>query len=624
MSKTTDNFSKLTYTADPYGYLRRKTSKVRIGNVALGNANPIRVLASTFTDTLDTVATAAYIKRLMNFGCEIVKVATPSIESVSSLNSIQMSLWSKKIQVSILADVNSNIDTALEAIEWFDALHITSNNLIPSQIEEKFAPLVRRCKELDRSLEIGPSLGTLENNPEKAVEAALDLAFIARKYDFHSIMFSFTGNTPTTLVQAYRLLSAKFYTLDWDYPILLKMTGEDSTKIGLIKNTAFIGSLLEDGIGDAIQVSLGGKPKSELELAFRIARRYTPIQPYLLKKAGVNHQLGDNNFDQMLPQMTVEDDTPVVVATSRTNPSTNKYHFLLDMKLSKLANNGLYQIASLPDYRDPYHYTRRQSSVVQVGNVKIGGDNPPAIIAMLNLESIKELATTKASIVPDIFVVNDFSDEVKQLRSEQIIKIPLISAVQSQEEVYRALEAGADGIMFCLDLVGQIGGELDELENILKALTNSSMPLFLTSTHNAGQSWGSYDYWPNFDEAKQLVEAVELCYRYNIVKLILGIYTYNSAWSIQNYRLLIALMQERGWKHPIHLIAPDIFTAVVKECLIDASISIGSLIVDGIGDSLQLDYLPKNDYFHQEPLTSPQKARLALNILQGFGFSKVG
>lgn len=164
---------------------------------------------------------------------------------------------------------------------------------------------------------------------------------------------------------------------------------------------------------------------------------------------------------------------------------------------------------------------------------------------------------------------------------------------------------------------------MPELESILEVIakpelkTLPSLPLFIISTHNAGQSWGSYDYWPSFFEAYQSVEAVELCYNYGVTNLVLGIYNYNSAWNIQNNRLLAALLQEHGWTPPIHLIAPDIY-GEEDDCLIDGSISLGSLLADGFGDSIQLDYLPKLNYSPERALNSFQKTHLAFNILQRF------
>src|SRR5438874_5015001 len=292
------------YLQNPYAYRRRKTREVMVGKVGVGGNNPIRVQSMTTTQTKDVEATLAQTIRLVEAGCEIVRITTPTSNDARALGEIKRRLLDMGMDVPLVADIHFSPAAAMEAALYADKVRINPGNFADEKrfnvreytdeqyeaelqrIEEKFKPVVLRCQERGISVRIGTNHGSLSDRimnrfgdtPEGMVESAIEFAAISRKYDYHDLIFSMKASNPKVMIAAYRLLVARLDALGWNYPLHLGVTEAGNAEDGRIKSAIGIGSLLEDGIGDTIRVSLTEEPEEEVPVAFALAHRYREDQ----------------------------------------------------------------------------------------------------------------------------------------------------------------------------------------------------------------------------------------------------------------------------------------------------------------------------------------------------------
>ena len=291
---------QLPYVADLYAYRRRKTRTVMVGDVGVGGDNPIRVQSMTTTLTKDIEATVAQAERLVQAGCEIVRITTPTPADARCLGPIREGLAQRGIRVPLVADIHFNPLAAMAAADFADKVRVNPGNYVDSRkfaireytdaqyeeelerIEARFAPLVLKCKERGIAMRIGTNHGSLSDRvmnrfgdtPEGMVESALEFVRICEKYDYQDIILSMKASNPKVMIAAYRLLAARMARLGMEYPFHLGVTEAGNAEDGRIKSAIGIGSLLEDGIGDTIRVSLTEEPEAEVPVAFAIAGRY--------------------------------------------------------------------------------------------------------------------------------------------------------------------------------------------------------------------------------------------------------------------------------------------------------------------------------------------------------------
>ncbi len=291
---------QLPYLPDLYAYRRRQTRQVMVGNVGVGGDNPIRVQSMTTSLTKDIDATVAETERLVAVGCEIVRITTPTPADARCLGPIKAKLASRGIAVPLVADIHFNPMAALAAAEFADKVRINPGNYTDSRkfaireysdaqydeelerVEERFTPLVLRCKEGGVAMRIGTNHGSLSDRimnrfgdtPEGMVESALEFVRICEKHDYRDIILSMKASNPKIMIAAYRLLAARMAELGMDYPFHLGVTEAGNGEDGRIKSAVGIGSLLEDGIGDTIRVSLTEDSEQEIPVAYALAGRY--------------------------------------------------------------------------------------------------------------------------------------------------------------------------------------------------------------------------------------------------------------------------------------------------------------------------------------------------------------
>ena len=285
----------MNYCENPYEYERRVTREVMVGRVGIGGANPIRVQSMITCDTMDTEASIAQTIELAQVGCEIVRITAPTVKDAANLQNIVRGLRERGCEVPIVADIHFKPEAAMEAARWVEKVRINPGNYADSKkfkileytdeqyaaelerIRQRFSPLVKLCKELGRAMRIGTNHGSLSDRimnrygdtPLGMVESALEFARIARDLDYHAFVFSMKSSNPKVMIAAYRLLVARLREEgeDWNYPIHLGVTEAGEGEDARIKSAIGIGSLLRDGIGDTIRVSLTEDSIHEIPVA---------------------------------------------------------------------------------------------------------------------------------------------------------------------------------------------------------------------------------------------------------------------------------------------------------------------------------------------------------------------
>lgn len=327
-------------------YKRLKTREVRVGDLHIGGNHPIRIQTMTTTDTMDTDATVAQCIRCIEAGAELVRITAPSKKEAENLRNIKQILNDKGYHTPLVADIHFTPNAAEIAAQIVEKVRVNPGNYVDKKkfdfieytdeqyaaeierIRQRFTPLVRICKEHGTAMRIGTNHGSLSDRimsrygdtPIGMVESAMEFLRIARDEDYHQIILSMKSSNPQVMVQAYRLL-VKQMTEEFGecYPLHLGVTEAGDGEDGRIKSAIGIGTLLEDGIGDTIRVSLTEDPEFEIPVCRDIVSRYTERS---------NHQPIEN------------------------------------LKKNKLPYN-------------PFEYKKRDSSTIK----NIGGEHPPIVVA---------------------------------------------------------------------------------------------------------------------------------------------------------------------------------------------------------------------------------------------------
>jgi (E)-4-hydroxy-3-methylbut-2-enyl-diphosphate synthase len=292
----------MKFCANPFVYQRRRTREVKVGNVGVGGNNPIRVQSMITCDTMDTEMSIQQTIELANVGCEIVRITAPTVKDARNLEHIVRGLRECGCEVPIVADIHFKPEAAMEAAKWVDKVRINPGNYADSKkfvireysdeqytaelnrIRERFTPLVDLCKKRRIAMRIGTNHGSLSDRilnrygdtPLGMVESALEFARIARDLEYHDFIFSMKASNPKVMIAAYRLLVARLNELgpDWNYPVHLGVTEAGEGEDARIKSAIGIGSLLADGIGDTIRVSLTEDSPQEIPVAQELVRLF--------------------------------------------------------------------------------------------------------------------------------------------------------------------------------------------------------------------------------------------------------------------------------------------------------------------------------------------------------------
>jgi (E)-4-hydroxy-3-methylbut-2-enyl-diphosphate synthase len=366
----------MKYCDSPYAFRRRPTREVVVGDpdrggVIIGGQHPVVMQSMLTCDTMDTAACVQQTLELVAVGCQIVRITAPTTKDAANLRTIVAELRARGCLVPIVADIHFKPEAAMEAVKWVEKVRVNPGNYADkkkfavreydddqyleemARIEESFGPLVLECKRLGRALRIGTNHGSLSDRilnrygdtPIGMVESALEFARICRRHAFHNFVFSMKASNPKVMIECYRLLVAKLDALgpDWNYPLHLGVTEAGEGEDGRIKSAIGIGSLLADGLGDTIRVSLTEDSPREIPVCrdlitqipalasalegaeFGVPRAAFPFDPFTFTRRptpdielGLGMRCGGEqtvrvvvtraNFDQVAPKIRPKDD----------------------------------------------------------------------------------------------------------------------------------------------------------------------------------------------------------------------------------------------------------------------------------------------------------------------------
>jgi len=583
----------VSYVPDLFHYNRRKTRVVYVGDVAVGGDNPIRLQSMTTTPTTDVDATVAQSVRLVNAGCEIVRITAPTLNDARALGQIKKALLAKGIKTPLVADIHFNPECAMEAANHVEKVRVNPGNYADSKIfktkeysdseyqaeiqrvEERFTPLVLKLKALGRSLRIGSNHGSLSDrlmnrygdSPEGMVESALEFVRICEKNNYYDIILSMKSSNPKVMIAAYRLLAARMAQENMDYPFHLGVTEAGYGEDGRIKSAIGIGSLLNDGIGDTIRVSLTEDPEFEIPVAQQIAAAYQPSA----EARGLR---------------TEEKNSGLGARASELGPSFSHVESF-------------------------YHYARRPTRALQIGPFKIGGDNVVRVIndfspwvdsfpdgksvAIALLELIQERLTAGKETLPEILVWT----------------LATSSDVQKLMDCRKALGDGTASIAFLgrfktPALASQAIGAIDlaycsderALDDFIKIAQTARKPLLLevSQTPESGLT-----------PAHELLRQIQRCEQAGYTEVLLSFNLPKPSELIAHARHVIAELNKTSKTYPFHVRVTG--NPSFSDLRIDASIGFGSLFCDGIGDTAQTG----------RGVDPNQDLALVYNVLQGAG-----
>ena len=300
------NQNQKPYCENILQFKRFPTREVLIGSLGLGGDNPIRVQSMTTADTMNTDLSVEESIRMIDAGCEIVRLTAPSKKEAENLKEIKSQLIAKGKNTPLVADIHFTPNAAEIAADYVEKIRVNPGNYADKKkfeeidytdssyqqelerIEEKFTPLVLKCKALGRAMRIGTNHGSLSDRilsrygdtPEGMVESAMEFIRICRKNDYHSLVISMKASNTLVMVQAYRLLVATMKENGMDYPLHLGVTEAGDGEDGRIKSAVGIGALLEDGLGDTIRVSLTEDSEYEIPVAKKLLQKFENIDSF--------------------------------------------------------------------------------------------------------------------------------------------------------------------------------------------------------------------------------------------------------------------------------------------------------------------------------------------------------
>jgi len=421
-------------------YKRRKTIEVKIGNTPLGGNNPIRVQSMTTCDTMDTDCTVKQTIRMVEAGCEYVRITAPGIREAENFKRIKQQLLSQGISTPLVADIHYTPNAALEAAKHVEKVRINPGNYVDKKrfetleytddsyqqeidrIKEKFIPLIKQCKKYNTALRIGTNHGSLSDRilsrygdtPMGMVESALEFVRICEEENFFQIVLSMKSSNTRVMVQAYRLLVNKLEEEGLKpYPLHLGVTEAGDGEDGRIKSSVGIGTLLEDGLGDTIRVSLTEDPELEMPVAAAMVRRY-------------------NNHKQKLPTVPVYSKSPFEYTARETHSVLDFGGDASPRVVANFANQEIKNIESL--YSIGYRYiqaTDKWISLDTAADYIYLGKNKLKIELPSGLKAILDFAiwnNTSATNSYPIFTLSEYKQAT--LRHSELnflaIQLPLV------------------------------------------------------------------------------------------------------------------------------------------------------------------------------------------------------
>jgi (E)-4-hydroxy-3-methylbut-2-enyl-diphosphate synthase len=558
----------LPYCPSSFAYARRQTHVVMIGDVGVGGSNPIRVQSMTTTRTQDIGATVAQAERLVKAGCEIVRITAPTVQDAKAIGEIRRQLRAHGVLVPLVADIHFSPAAAMEAANHVEKVRINPGNFADSRqfavreytdieydqelerIEQRFTPLVERCKALGIAMRVGTNHGSLSDRimnrfgdtPLGMVESALEFLRICQKNGYVDVILSMKASNPKVMIQAYRLLVARMDELGMTFPLHLGVTEAGNDEDGRIKSAVGIGSLLDDGLGDTIRVSLTEEPEAEIPVAVRLAAPYQSGKPRTFVRGPVPAEA-----------------------------------------------------------RDPFSFARRLSTPVEGGTWNVGGVGTIRVLRQIasdagSIERAAQLASGARPGAPA-------PDALEVAVADATGLSQLASLAGQLTETGVAVAAQLNGSPAEFDAVGEptslvhwASSHEAPPDQMIASVASHQRALLLETPVDAETSEVGVDRLVGW--ARQATTAG--------VTPALALSAPDASTTIRAYRLLAARLAQASLACPLHLVAPA--ETNPYERLLRASVALGSLLCDGIGDSVEV-----------RGGDDPSAVRLAFNVLQATG-----
>ncbi len=535
------------------------TREVKVGDVGIGGTNPIRIQSMTTSDTQDTNTTVKQILDLTEAGCEIVRVTVPSMADAENLINIRAELKKVHCRTPIVADIHFTPTVAMKVVDFVEKVRINPGNFADkkkfavreytdaeykeelNRIADIFIPLVRRCKELGVAMRIGTNHGSLSDRimnrygdtPAGMCESALEFIRIAESEGFYDLVVSMKSSNPIVMVEAYRLLASKFLDHDMNYPLHLGVTEAGNGNDGRIKSAIGIGSLLEDGIGDTIRVSLTEDAVREIPVAKKLVEKYND----LFKK-----QLEREKSIPVPPAITVSDNV------------------------------------SFSEFRNPFVYERFYSDSVPIGDLRIGEKYPIRVETAINIDNanvryLENLIAEQEKINPNVkheifsFLIQNEEELNKLLVLKKTAKIKIPFSANLGEFDSRILEHSHSLLQFDKIVFNPFHYNFRSLNFIL----------FLKSFQDRRKTC---EFKIPADDMNAIPELVKILRENHLKNYIFSLET--NEILLDNRKLAYFLQSS---EFPILLFGKF---ENLEESLYKASVGIGGLFVDGIGDAIRI------------------------------------
>ncbi len=568
----------MSYCASRFQTIRRRTLEVKVGAVGVGGDNPLRIQSMTTSDTQDVAATVRQSIALAEVGCEIVRVTAPNVAAAQCLKDIRAQFTAAGFgHIPLVADIHFLPSAAMEAVEHVEKVRVNPGNYADKKkfavreysdadydrelqrLHEAFSPLVLRAQALGRSLRIGTNHGSLSDRimnrygdtPLGMVESALEFLRIAESHSFKQIILSMKASNPKVMIQAYRLLVERMQQENMHYPLHLGVTEAGDGEDGRIKSAIGIGSLLLDGLGDTIRVSLTEHSVYEIPVARTIADKAMSLWR-----------------------------APAASAGSSPAPAA--------------------------DTLDPFHFVRRETATVTLGEKFIvGPEHPPRVITKVPLAGVaaflsqrggRALADTPAEglLVP----ICDAAELAALPPPADAFYALELASTLTPADLTSPVAALAPGTLLVRTFAADEGPTLVEFARVARA------------RHFAVAVQVAPEAVPALADTLRLLGDEALIFTLDPQA---SATTRPSGHSIGRYRELAEALRRSGSRAPLWIRNTDV-TAVKPDPsflsrLLEASFLTGALLCDGLGDLVSVET-------EADPIRA---TKVAYNILQGAG-----
>lgn len=602
------------YALDRFRYARRPTRVVHVGDVPVGGHEPIRVQSMTTSYTHDVAKTVGQIESLARAGCEIVRVTVPTREDAVALPAIREEMRRRKLSVPLVADIHFSPTVAMLAVEHVEKIRINPGNFTDgskkfvvkeytdevyaaelARMEKQFTPLVLRAKARGISMRIGTNHGSLSDriinrfgdSPAGMVESALEFVRICERLDYRELIISMKASNTLVMVQAYRLCAARMADEGMDYPFHVGVTEAGDGDDGRIKSSIGIGSLLEDGIGDTIRVSLTEDSTKEIPVALALAKRYTDLSslspPPQASPAPRGREPAIELHENLDPHLFSRRKTRRTEQGPKFAALGGDQPYRVEGDLGPVSTTNAAQIAELANVLAGPKAGERRLEVLSV--------SVPDAAAVAGLESLRQTLVATATAGVDVALDARLAPTVWKDRALAARAVAVADRVTPQtpdegaefSELARLVAGHEDhALLVEVDGAGAPGSEAPSALAVYRDLAARAARLAATAVSTRAQ-------------------------------VVVGLRLPETIEPIAAWRALAATLDAKGLDLPILLatsVRPRAKSGAVnawEDCQVQAALRVGGALIDGIGDAVRIDGL----------MDSHRAVDLAYGILQG-------